>query len=147
MHPEQQAKWLIYLDEQITIQEGRIRESEHARNTADSRMQSRYDTQRENYALEVSIGRDILEALQKAHAEIEESPLRYRVESGAFIDATVDGEPTQFLYLDRRIELPDVMVITPQSPIGQAIKDKIAGDKANYAVGSNRFRIEIMSIL
>lgn len=147
MHPEDKKVWLNHLDQKIEQQKKRVQESEHARNSADGKMQSRYDTQKENYALEVSIGLSTLETLQKACTEIDESPLRFKAEPGADIGAVLNGEPQRFLVLKTRVELPGITVISPDSPIGKAISDKIAGDRVAYEIGSKRFSVEILSVL
>lgn len=147
MHPEDKKPFLDYLDEKIGIQANWVNISEAARNAADGKMQSRYDTQREDYARQASIGRDTLEVLEGARKEIAEAPLRFRVEPGADVDTLLDGREQRILVLNTRIELPGVTVISPRSPIGQAMDGKIAGDDASYSIGSNRFSVRIRSIL
>lgn len=147
MHPEQKGEWLEYLYDKIKTQNRSIGLAEYARDTSDSKMQSRYDTQREDHNLEVNIGLDTLKQLSSARKEIAGSDLRYKVEPGAYVDALIDGVPTRLLYLTTRVELPDVEVVTPQSPIGQAIKDKIAGDQATYKVRERVVKVAIRSIL
>lgn len=147
MHPEDKAPFLSYLDTQIVGVSQRVKDSEHARNISDSKMQSRYDTQKENHALDVSIGQGILDNLQKARSEIEEAPLRFRVEPGADVDVILNGESKRLLVLRTRVDIPGITVISPESPIGKAISEKITGDKATYTVGSQRFSVEIKGIL
>lgn len=147
MHPEDKQPFLGYLDKKIIEVDGRVKESEHARNTADGKMKSRYDTQQESYALEASIGLGILETLQSAYTEIQKAPLRFKVELGADVDVILNGQPQRLLVLKTHIELPGVTVVSLGSPIGKSISGKIAGDHASYTMGSQRFSVEIRSIL
>lgn len=146
MHPEQKQTWLSHIDEQVERQRQHIKQLEEARNTAEGKMQSRYDTQKETLNTQVNIGLDILGRLEAAKQEIAAGVMCDKVEPGAYVDALIDGEPEQLLCLRNRVDLSDVMVVSPQSPIGHALMGKIPGDKAVYSVGQREFKIEIKGI-
>jgi hypothetical protein len=110
-------------------------------------MQSRYDTQKEDYNREANLNIGLLEELKIAKEEIVASNSCNKAESGAFINAEVNGKNLNLLYLHKRINLPGIIVITPNSPIGQAIKDKSAGDEVVYSVKSKTFVIKLNTIL
>lgn len=146
MHPEQKQAWLSHIAGQIDRQRQHIAQLEEARNTAEGKMQSRYDTQKETLNTQVNIGQDILERLETARQEIAAGVINAKVEPGACVNALIDDEPEQLLCLRTRVDLPDVTVVSPQSPIGQAIMGKLPGDKTAYFVGQRKFEIEIKNI-
>ncbi|MFC1790247.1 GreA/GreB family elongation factor [Patescibacteria group bacterium] len=45
-----------------------------------------------------------------------------------------DGETQEFYFLDRSIRLPGLQILSPSSPLGQAIKGKKAGEGFDYQV-------------
>lgn len=146
MHPEQKRTWLSHIAEQIDRQRQHIQQLEEARNTAEGKMQSRYDTQKETLNTQVNIGLDILGRLETAKQEIAAGVMCDKVEPGACVEALIDGEPEQLLCLRTKVDLPDVTVVSPQSPIGQAIMGKTPGNKTVYSVGQREFEIEIKGI-
>lgn len=147
MSPEQKERYLAAIREQIAAKEVSIADLEIARNRADGKMQSRYDTQKEELNTQVNISRDVLDRANRFREEIEAAEFRYSVESGAFLDLLINGEPKQFVFMNTSGTLPDISVVTPDSPIGQAIVGKIPGDTAQYSVGVKQFKVDIKSIL
>ena len=147
MHPEQKTAWLEHLDKTIQNRKKSVASLEAARNMADGKMQSRYDTQKENFALEAEIVQQILDREQALREEVAYAELKHSVEPGAFLDLYIDGVPEQYLFMNNQGELPDIRIITSQSPIGKALAGRIPGDKTTYSVGSHRFMVDIKSIL
>lgn len=146
MNPEQKTKWLADIDHSIQKREKTIAETQKARNMADSAMTSRHDTQREIFNTDLNIQLDGLEADKKLKEEIAQSGERDRVESGAYLELNFDGEVENYLFMNNYGSLPDVDIITPSSPIGEAISGKVAGEKAIYKVRDYRFEVEIKNI-
>lgn len=147
MSPEQKQRYLASIGEQIAAKEISIADLEIARNKADGKMQSRYDTQKEELNTQVNISRDVLDRTKRFCEELEAAEFRYSVESGAFLDLLINGEPKQFVFMNTSGTLPDIGVITPESPIGKAIVGKIPGETGQYLIGSKQFKVEIKSIL
>lgn len=147
MHPEQKEPWVKYIKGIIAEKEKGIHQKEEDYTKTESAMTSRHDHLREDLAGELNTQNRILAQQREFLAEIKSADLRYRVESGAWLDLIVNCEPEQFLFMNTRGELPDIDVITPQSPMGQAIKDKIPGDMATFRVGTREFTVQIKSIL
>lgn len=148
MHPEQKKPWIDYITKKIADQEAALRQKESDYIKTESAMTSRHDHLREDLAGEINTQQRLLTRQRALLSEIENADLRYRVESGAYVDLMVNGQPQQLLFMNTPGELPDIDVITPQSPIGRSINGKIAGDKGSFEVaGSQRFNVEINFIL
>lgn len=147
MHPEQKKSWIEYVTQKIANQETALKQKESDYTKTESAMTSRHDHLREDLAGEINTQQRLLTNQRAFLNEIENADLRFRVESGAYVDLVINDQPQQLLFMNIPGELPDVDVITPQSPIGQAIKDKIAGDKGSFSVGSQKFAVEIKSLL
>lgn len=147
MSPEQKQRYLSQIKDDLAASEASILELEGARNMAEGKMHSRYDTQKEELNTQVNIARDIQEKAKKLHDEIEASDFRYSVESGAFLDLVINGEPKQFLFMENGGSLREITIITQESPIGKSIVGRIPGAVGEYIVGQKRFKVEIKSIL
>lgn len=147
MHPEQKTPWIEHVTHKIAMQEEQIRQKEGDYAKTESPMTSHHDHLRQDLASELNTQHRLL-AQQKAFlAEIKSADLRFQVEPGAYVDLLVNNQPQQVLVMNTKGDLPDIDVITPQSPIGQSIKGKIAGENGSFKVGSRRFTVEIKSIL
>lgn len=147
MHPEQKISWTEYISQKIADQEAAIKQKEDDYAKTESAMTSRHDHLREDLASEINTQNHLLTQQRALLNEIEKADLRYRVESGAYVDLVVNNQPQQILFMNTPGELPNVDVVTPQSPIGQTVQDKIAGDTGSFMVRSQRFTVKIKSIL
>ncbi len=138
MHPENKPKYLSSLSEKLYAAKKRLSALEHARNTSESAMTSRYDTQRETFAQEVSVQQEFVDKIYLLNDFIENSTPHSLVEEGAelsleFLDG---GDPIEkAFYCPIMLTLGDIQIITPKSPIGAAIKGLKSGDKFSYKVG------------
>ena len=146
MNPEQKTRWLAHIDASITKRELTIEQTRQARNSADSPMTSRYDTQRDIFNNDLNIQLDGLEADKRLQQEIAESGERNRIESGAYIEIEIEGEVENYLFTNSYGSLPDTDIITPMSPIGKALFGKNAGEKAEYRVREETIVIDIKKI-
>lgn len=143
MHPEQKKPWIEYVTLKIGEQEEQIRQKESDYSKTESAMTSHHDHLRQDLAAELNTQYRLLVQQKEFLKEIESADLRFQVEPGAYVDLLVDNQPQQILFMNTQGDLPNIDVITPQSPIGQSIKGKIAGDKGSFEVGSRKFTVEI----
>lgn len=123
------------------IQEAQDRAAslEHARNTSEGKMQSRYDTQKEIFAAELSIQQGVIDQLLGFRAFLQRiglgDPRRDRIVPGAEFDLELwdAGEKIENgLYAPVNINLRGVQIITPNSLVGQAIEGMRAGNTFVY---------------
>lgn len=76
-----------------------------------------------------------------------------RIESTALVDVDLDGKETRVFIAPARISLSlnfeneSIQVITPQSPLGEALLGLKVGDVAKVDRGSRQLEYEILSIL
>ena len=147
MHPEQKGPWIEHVKGKIAETEAGIQRKDGDYAGTESAMTSRHDHLREDLAVELVRQGRLLVQQRDFLAEIKGADLRYCVEPGAWLDLLVDDVPEQYLFMNTRGDLPDIEVITSQSPMGRAIERKIPGEKASFRVGSRNFRVEIKSIL
>lgn len=123
-----------------------------ARDEADGRMQSRYDTQKEDYALEAAL---IQEQIQRLEKEIEHLKSLRKLKSSEFITIghTVnlqigDDEPFEVLLVEdfggRSIN--GKLTISRKSPIGSAILGRKAGDTVVIKLPDGEMNVRIISI-
>lgn len=147
MHPEQKDSWIEYVTSKIAAQEEQIRQKESDYSKTENAMTSHHDHLRQDLASELNTQHRSLAQQKTLLEEIKGADLRFQVEPGAYVDLLVNGEHQQVLFMNTQGDLPDVDVITPQSPMGQSIEGKITGDKGSFEVGSRKFTVEIQFIL
>lgn len=138
MSPEQKARYLEITDTQITRVEEARKTAEYARNTSDSRMQSRYDTQRENFNVEVNLHKDSLTNLRRFRGVIEGARASLWIEPGAVFSVhffDTKEEMVDLIYSPVSVKIPDVNIVTPDSPIGKAIEKKSLMQEFSYRAG------------
>lgn len=146
MKPEQKEHWITYLDQAIAKRQKSIEQTRQARNNADSPMTSRHDTQRDIFNNDLNMQLDGMEADQRLQKEIVEAEECDTVKPGAYLELDFDGDTEPFLFMNNHGRLPDVDIVTPKSPIGQAIQGKGIGEKAQYRVGNETLIVEIKNI-
>lgn len=147
MNPEQKAKWLKNLINSIEDDKKKAAELEKNRNDSDSRMQSRYDTQKENFALELDIVLDLLARKGELKKEIESAGSCDTAVPGASMVVSINNEEDEnFLFMNTPGTFSDIQVITPVSPLGENLVGKKAGETVVYSVKSRSFTAVIKKI-
>ncbi len=137
MGPESKAKYLSILDQEITAGDKSLGSIEHARNTADSPMTSRYDTMREIYAQEANVKREQLGRVRGFRDFVATAQPQQRIVEGAEFTLELWDEGDRLenvIFSPDSVKVPGIQVITPQSPIGQAIAGLTTGDTFTYQV-------------
>lgn len=137
MSPSQKERYLELVQAKVVETTKQLQRVEQARNTAESKMTSRYDTQRENFNIEVNLHMDTLEALRQFQEFIERSGLAYKIEEGAvcsvyYFDSK--EEVTDLLVAPVYVTLSDVRIVTPKSPLGKALMGKMLAGEFEYQV-------------
>lgn len=129
-----------------------LKRAEKARDEADSRMQSRYDTQKEDYALEAALLQQQIQNLEK---EIEQLRSLRKPESSEFVTIghTVklqigDDEPCEVVLVEDfgGRSVGGKSTISRKSPIGNGILGKKAGDTVIIKLPNGEMNIRIISI-
>jgi transcription elongation factor GreA len=82
------------------------------------------------------------------NAEIVESASSDKVEEGSVVGIRYDGDDDVEWYLIGSIEerRPDLSVLTPSSPLGQALLGHKAGDTVSYEAPSGALKVTIAEI-
>lgn len=122
------------------------------RNAMEGRMQSRYDTQREEWALQCEVIESQIEQVNKALTHIsrlEKPTARKEVSVGSVVQLRFDvDEPETYILLDESggYDLKDMVTLSAKSPVGQAILGAKVGDEVCAKVGNRTIHVEIVSI-
>jgi len=128
-----------------------LKRAEKARDEADSRMQSRYDTQKEDYALEANLIREQIQRLEK---EIEQLRSLRKPENSEFITIghTVklqigNDEPYEVVLVEDfgGRSISGRSTISKKSPIGSAILGRKAGDTVVIKLPDGEVNVHIIS--
>jgi hypothetical protein len=136
MSPDTMKRYLPQLDDKIARGEETKRSFEHARNTSDSRATSRYDNQREFFAADANIQEDLLIRMRTFREILTAGP-KTRIEPGAEFTAELweeDYDLVGAIYSPVAVDLPDLTVVTPTSPIGDVIRGMVAGNTFVYKI-------------
>lgn len=141
MTPEQKEQYIVKVDEQIQTVTKQLKRAEQARNSADSAMTSRYDTQRENFNVEANLHQDSLGDLSAFHELVRCARRSLWIEEGAvfslhFFDTK--EELVDLLYSPINIRLEGIQVITPKSPLGAVLKNKSLMQEFSYTVSGRK---------
>lgn len=120
---------------------------------ADSKMQSRYDTQKESAAQEVAIYQALIESLDTVIVRLKELSTRQETSEVIQIGTRFtiefdDGEQDEFLLLDMQggIDLGDCQILSSESPVGRAVLDAREGDCVYAQLPSRRMLIRVVEI-
>ncbi len=124
-----QNQYLQLIKLAITTKQQYISSIEDLRNTAESAMTSRYDTQRETLDVEARSQEDLLIKLKDLLKEMSKAKPMSIIDSGAEIVVNVNGEEVKGLYSKISASVDGIKIITPYSPLGAAIKGKKVGDE------------------
>lgn len=146
MRPERIEYYSNILSAQIQKTRDRIARDEHARNEAEGKMQSRYDTQKENFNMDVNMGYSILASQEALLAEIQAAEPQTTVHPGAECVIEIEGEEERILFMRNSGKLDDLFVITPDSPIGQAIMGSVPGEEVTYSLGNRIMHVIVKNI-
>jgi transcription elongation factor GreA len=128
-----------------------LKRAEKARDEADSRMQSRYDTQKEDYALEADLIREQIQRLEK---EIKQLKSLVKPKNSEFITIghTVrlqigDDEPCEVVLVENfgGGSIGEKSTISRKSPIGNAILGRKAGDTVVMKLPDGEVNVHIIS--
>jgi transcription elongation GreA/GreB family factor len=110
----------------------------------DSRNETRYDTQREDFAREAEMIERSIISLESLIAELEKTrvaPDAPVVSVGHTVTLEIDGDPPErFLVVNQvgGVAVGDVVTLSVDSPIGAAILGKRAGATATALVNKSR---------
>lgn len=122
------------------------------RNEMDGKMQSRYDTQKEEWARQCELlekliydTTDLIEMIkQYSRLKVNETII-----PGSIIKVTIQGEFNEFILFERQggIKIDENLVsLSTNSPIGSAILGKGKGEKFILKINQNNLEIEIVDI-
>jgi transcription elongation GreA/GreB family factor len=129
-----------------------LRRAEKARDEADSRMQSRHDTQKEDYALEADLIRGQIERVGK---EIEQLKCLRRprasdaIAIGHIVTLQIgDDEPCELVLVERfgGRAIGGISTMSVESPIGKAIVGKRAGETLVVKLAHGQVRVRVISL-
>lgn len=147
MKPESREKWLKEIDAEITRRKATIEQTQHARNSADSAMTSRHDTQREIFNTDLNLNLDALDANLRFKEELQNAGETTSVEPGAVVDVEFGQDDTEtILFMNNYASLPDIQVVTLKSPLGQAIKGLKPGDQGSYSLKDRNITVTVKSV-
>ena len=115
---------------------------------ADGKMQSRYDTQKEDAAQEVAIYEGLTANIDNVIARLKTANTEQVsidvVEISRLITVEFDdGEQDKFLLLDTRggVNIGDYQTLSPQSPVGSAILGKRVGETVSVKLPSGEMPV------
>lgn len=137
MSPEGKDKYSVIIEEKIRAGKARLRDLEHARNTSESAMTSRYDTQRESFAREANVQQELIDKMFSFQDHLNKwGPNHIITEGAEFVVEFMDDSIDKALFCPIMVGLDDVQIITPSSPIGKVIQGLKDGDNFNYKAGN-----------
>ena len=123
-----------------------------ARDEADSKMQSRYDTQKEDAAQDVAIYQGLLTEVTGLIEELEQlDPNLNREAIGIGSRITLefdDGSREEFLLLDRSggTDLGEFQVLSCGSPVGKAVIGYCQGDTVDVSLPRAEISVHILKV-
>jgi transcription elongation GreA/GreB family factor len=123
-----------------------------ARNEADGKMQSRYDTQKEEWALQCEILESQIHDIDKLIKQLKsmEAP-RFpgTISVGHYVDIEFeDGECETFLLTDGQggVDLGEVQTLSTDSPIGKSILGTQQGQEITVDLGETQISARVVSV-
>lgn len=148
MGPENKSKYLGLIDKEVDNAHATIARLEKDRNNADGKMQSRYDTQKEDLARDIDVREALLAQTRAFRGVVESAEPTDQVVPGAEMVLTFTNSPAPMnaLFSPVTSSLLPVQVITPKSPIGAAIQGLKAGTDFSYQVNGNTIRGTIQKV-
>jgi len=120
---------------------------------ADSKMQSRYDTQKEDAAQEVAIYQALIQGLDTVISRLKALDMQSTssgvIQIGSrFSIEFDDGERDEFLLLDVQggIDLGDCQILSSESPVGRAVLGTREGDSVCVELPSRKMLVRIVQV-
>lgn len=130
-----------------------LAEAIKTRNAMEGKMQSRYDTQREEWALECEILEqqlvEINTVLEKLESINEQSQKQEVVSIGSNVELRIDeDDPETYIVLDGSggLDLQGASTLSTKSPVGQSIIGARPGDKIRVKIKNRSIQIEILRV-
>ena len=132
------------------VTEGRVaiaKEIDERRQEGDLKENGGYHAAREEQAKQEARIQQLRGLLDNAHVG-EASGGDGKIQAGSVVTAKVAGREMRFLVGSREVaEGTDLDVFSPQSPLGEALVGKKAGDSTSYtAPNGNQFAVEIVKV-
>lgn len=140
MGPERKVQLLGLLERTLTADEAMLKDIEEARNNADSAKTSRYDGQREIFAGDANLKRKQIDQMRAFQQFVSTATPMDRIHEGAefTVELWDEGEIIpNAIYTPLAVKLGETTIITPNSPMGAAIRGLKAGDAFTYEVRKN----------
>lgn len=131
--------------------EANLQDAINIRNQMEGKMQSRYDTQREEWNMQCNLIEHQLHAVMKSLEEIE-SKINTNtdfVSLGMIVELSIDGNiPEKFLLMEKNGGLlsGEITSISTKSPIGNAILGKKIGEMVFTKINQREIEIKILNI-
>ena len=123
-----------------------------ARDEADGKMQSRYDTQKEDAAQEVAMYEAMIADIEKLMQQLQvldDEPKDDVVAVGRRVEIEFDdGDHSEFLLLDDQggVDLGDIQTISTKSPVGSAIVGAKPGETMTVRLPTSSMEVRIVSV-
>ena len=143
---------LKILFDRKAVLEDRLAKAEKTHNEMEGKMQSRYDTQKEEWAFQCSLYQqqiDTVNSLINQYQSLGTVPDDIITIGSIFtIRFNDDGEPQSFILLERDggFDLGGVKTISLQSPVGKAVNNARVGDTISKEVDGIKINLKVLSI-
>lgn len=143
---------LAILEKRRRVLETSLAIAKKARDEADGRMQSRYDTQKEDAAQEVAMYEALLDNVNKLMtelSELENSPATNTVTVGRHVVIEFEeGNREEFLLLDSQggVNLGEYQTMSTDSPVGGAILDAHVGETVRVQLAQGLIVVKIVAV-
>lgn len=121
------------------------------RNDMDGKMQSRYDTQREEWAMQCDIIETQIERLDKLIAQLADvhsTPVQ-EVTRGSKITISIDGDdPETYVLLEQGggVQFAGIAILSTQSPIGRGLLGAKEGETRVVDVNGQKLSVHLLEI-
>ena len=134
MTPENKAKYLQLVDEELASKQESLASIEYGRNTAESAMTSHHDHLRHDLAQDAIILSGVINNLTTFREFLGQAGPCDQIQEGAEFKANLveEEETLVAIYSPVKIVMAGITTITPNSPLGQNIKGLFPGDAFFY---------------
>lgn len=143
---------LTVLEERKQRLEASLAAAKKARDEADGKMQSRYDTQKEDAAQEVAMYEAMITDLKKLMEQLrllDMTPRKDTVELGSQVTIEFDdGEQQVFLLLDSHggVDIGRYQTLSTASPVGKAVLGARLNEIVPIRLTSGKIAVKIIDI-
>ncbi len=127
--------------------------AEKTRNEMEGKMQSRYDTQKEDWAYTCSLIQSQLEwvdQLMKELNNIEDLPNRDAISIGSIVELQIDQDPPEsFLIVEETggVKFSNISTLSTKTFIGKTIIGSKSGDTILADVRNNKVPVKILRVI